>query len=79
MAGRSALPVDLGQHQHATVRGQTAGVESDLDPAMHDWRNPVAKITITPRGGTHASNDRRDGSETIALLWWPKYRGVSGI
>lgn len=28
-------------HVHAGVHGI-----GDLDPAMHDWRNPVAEITI---------------------------------
>ena len=30
-------------HIHAGIHGI-----KDLDPAMHDWRNPVAKITIRP-------------------------------
>ena len=29
-------------HIHAGIHGLT----EDLDPAMHDWRNPVAKITV---------------------------------
>ena len=33
-------------HIHSGVHGV-----GDLDPAMHDWRNPVAKITITKIGG----------------------------
>ena len=30
-------------HVHAGIHG---GEGSDLDPAMHDWRNPVARLTI---------------------------------
>ena len=30
-------------HVHAGIHGTA---DSDLNPAMHDWRNPVAKITI---------------------------------
>lgn len=30
-------------HVHAGVHG---GTGSDLDPAMHDWRNPVARLTV---------------------------------
>jgi hypothetical protein len=35
-------------HIHAGVHGTNSEgtAESDLTPAMHDWRNPVAKITI---------------------------------
>lgn len=30
-------------HVHAGIHG---GADSGLDPAMHDWRNPVARLTI---------------------------------
>ena len=30
-------------HVHAGIHG---GSGSDLDPAMHDWRNPVAMLTV---------------------------------
>jgi hypothetical protein len=29
-------------HVHSGIHGG-----ADLDPAMHDWRNPVALVTIT--------------------------------
>jgi len=31
-------------HIHAGIHG--IGPDPSVDPAMHDWRNPVAKITI---------------------------------
>ena len=34
-------------HVHAGIHG---GEGSDLDPATHDWRNPVARLTITVEG-----------------------------
>ncbi len=30
-------------HVHAGVHG---GTDSDLDPAMHDWHNPTARLTV---------------------------------
>jgi hypothetical protein len=34
-------------HVHAGIHGTNPeGADSDLNPAMHDWNNPVAKITI---------------------------------
>jgi len=48
-------------HIHRGIHGLVAGYDTDLDADRFDWRNPVAKITITRiRGNDHDDDDDDD-------------------
>jgi len=48
-------------HIHRGIHGLVAGNDTDLDADRFDWRNPVAKITITRvRGNDHDDDDDDD-------------------
>ncbi len=52
-AGEGELPHNVTVHIHNGIHGI-----GDLDPDQHDWRNPVAQITIT-----RVSGEDGDGGE----------------
>jgi archaellum component FlaF (FlaF/FlaG flagellin family) len=53
---------DVGYvHIHSGIHGTIAGLLPDFADAVYDWRNPVAKITITRvRGNDHDDDDDDD-------------------
>ena len=51
-------------HIHRGIHGLVAGYDTDLDADRFDWRNPVAKITITRvRGNDHDDDDDDDDDD----------------
>lgn len=55
-------PLDEGYvHIHRGIHGPSSTLASDLAADVYDWRNPVAKITITRiRGNDHDDDDEDD-------------------
>jgi len=65
--GDAEPTLDLGQHQHAAVGGQTAGVEGDLDWLAAHGRQAGQKWGIIGHGGRELRWSRRVGFTTRIL------------